>query len=108
MSNVFSTVVLIALMHDVSHLNARTLNDGMIAWSHSLLGGGGGNCFKMAFRRGQLYKSDVDTVFFTVEGGSVERISEKKKGVVLSGRKAELAERCIVRGSGNLRSNRAK
>ena len=39
MSNVFSTVVLIALMHDVSHLNARTLNDGMIAWSHSLLGG---------------------------------------------------------------------
>ena len=29
----------IALIHDVRHLNARTLNDGMIAWSHGLLGG---------------------------------------------------------------------
>ena len=32
------SIYLIALIHDFRHLNARTLNDGMIAWSHGLLG----------------------------------------------------------------------
>ena len=35
----------IALIYDVSHLNGRTLNDGMIAWSHGILGA---KTFKMA------------------------------------------------------------
>ena len=33
------TDIVIALIHDVGHLNARALNDGMIAWSHGLLVG---------------------------------------------------------------------
>lgn len=45
--------LVIALIHDFSNLNARSLNYGMIAWSHGLLGGGA-NCFKMASEKDTL------------------------------------------------------
>ena len=80
----------IALIHDVRHLNARTLNDGMIAWSHGLLGG---KHFQSGVRIYDTLTSEMSIELFSKWNVDQLKGFLKRGGFILSGRKAELAEK---------------
>ena len=73
----------IDLIHDVSYLYTRTENDGIITWSHSLLGD----------KHFQWRPKEMSIQLFSKWKVDHLKTFLKKRGVVLSGRKVELAEK---------------